>query len=112
MKSKYWPLIRYAFLVWRPLSVILVLTAASAILAALQPWPMKVLVDSGLRNGPLPGAWQLVLDTLGLPVTAALVVASAAVASLGLFALNSVVDAALTVGWAAAGQGMVFKLTA
>ena len=112
MKSKYWPLIRYAFLVWRPLSVILVLTASSSILAALQPWPLKVLVDSGLRNGPLPASWQFVLDGLGLPVSAALVVTSAAVASLGLFALNSGVDAGLTLGWAAAGQRMVFKLTA
>src|SRR5687767_10813285 len=112
MRSRYWRLLKYAVPQWRALTIILVLTAAGSALAALQPWPMKILVDSGLGNTPLPNSWLAALTTLGLPATAAVVVISAAFASLALFALNAAVDAGLTLGWAVAGQRMVFQLTA
>jgi len=111
MKGKYWRLLRYALQQWHVLVAVAVLTVLSSALLALQPWPMKVLVDSGFGEAPLPAAWRSAIDYLGLPVSGAVVVLSVALAQLALFALNSAVEAALTVGWTVAGQRMVFKLT-
>ena len=111
MKTKYWRLLRYALQQWHVLVAVAVLTVFSSALLALQPWPMKVLVDSGFGDAPLPGAWRSAIDYLGLPVSGAVIVLSVAAAQLALFTLNSIVEAALTVGWTVAGQRMVFKLT-
>lgn len=39
---------------WRALIAILALTLLASATGALQPWPMKILVDHGLRGDPLP----------------------------------------------------------
>jgi len=96
---------------WRMLSIILLLTLLTSAVAALQPWPMKILVDHALRGDPLP---QFLRDRLaqshllGVEPTSLLLVA--AFSSLLLFAINSLLDTGLNWGWAVAGQRMVYEL--
>jgi ATP-binding cassette subfamily B protein/subfamily B ATP-binding cassette protein MsbA len=111
MRPRYLGLLRYALQQWRGLLLLILLTSASSALVALQPWPMKVLVDSGFGGQPLPTGWQDALDFLQLPLSAAVIIVSVAFARIGLFAIGSAVDAGLTLGWTVTGQKMVFRLT-
>lgn len=81
----------------------LMLAAAGA--AALQPLPMKLLVDYGLR-GDAPPAW---LGSLA-GASATRMIACSAIAAILVFLLNALVDTALTWTWSVAGQRMVYEL--
>jgi ATP-binding cassette, subfamily B, bacterial len=111
VKPRYWRLLRYALQKWPALLGIVLLTILSAALTALQPWPLKMLVDGAFHGLPLPALWQSAIDFLGLPNTPSVIVITVALATLGLFAVNTAVEAGLTIGWSIAGQGMVFRLT-
>ncbi|MEI6148448.1 MAG: ABC transporter ATP-binding protein [bacterium] len=104
---KYRRLIRYAAREWPALLVILVLTSLYSVVATLQPWPMKLLVDYALGTGAgaTPLAWLPELSTPGWILAAALM-------SLVLFLFNTALDAGLTWAWSAAGQRMVYDLAA
>lgn len=87
-----------------PLAAIGGFTLFTSALTALQPWPVKLLVDHGLKGEPLPGAlpwstspWMLVM--------------AAAAATLAVFCLNAAVDAGLNWSWTVAGQRMVHELS-
>jgi ATP-binding cassette subfamily B protein/subfamily B ATP-binding cassette protein MsbA len=87
--------------------VILVLSAASAALAALQPLPMKLFVDNALGGEPVTGLPQRALDRAGIDPTRrnlSIVAAVATfVATVGAAALSSVVN----VLWESTGTRMV-----
>ena len=108
----YVRLLPYAIRQWRSFSLILLLTLGSSLVTAMQPWPMKVLIDFGLKKDTLPTPLHNCFDAVGLPATQSIIILVAALGSLSLFAISSAVDAGLTWGWAVAGQGMVFRLTA
>ena len=108
--SKYAQILRYALTEWRALSGILVITIAYSALVALQPWPLKLLVDHALGSQPLPDTLQRWLADAGIGSVAATLVAVAALVALAVFALEAALDAALTVTWARAGQRMVYTL--
>ncbi len=112
MMSKYLRLRHYAHREWRGLLVIFGLTVVVSALVALEPWPLKILVDYALSDVALPGPLRSVLELLSLNPTPMVLVAVAAVASLVLFALNSAVDVALSLAWAGSGQRMVYGLAA
>jgi ATP-binding cassette subfamily B protein/subfamily B ATP-binding cassette protein MsbA len=92
--------------------VILALTLASSAVVVLQPWPLKILVDYALQGVPLPTWLSDLLADLNLDSSPAVLVILAAVASLGLFALNSLLDVGLSWSWSVAGQRMVYDLAA
>jgi ATP-binding cassette, subfamily B, bacterial len=89
---KYARVLGYATAHWPILSAIVALSLALSAVAALQPWPLKMLVDYGLGGGSM----NMVL--------------LAAAAALALFAASAVLDAAATWGWTALGQRMVYNL--
>jgi ATP-binding cassette subfamily B protein/subfamily B ATP-binding cassette protein MsbA len=109
---RYRRLLPYALRQWPTLAAILILSFASSAVAALQPWPMKLLVDHALGTEPVPGALAALLGPLALSPTPVVLVGVAAAASLALFALDSLVDVGVSWGWTAAGQRMVFELAA
>src|SRR5262249_50746838 len=111
MKSSFRRLLPYAVKQWRALSLIALLTMAGSALTAAQPWPLKILVDYSLKGLPMPAALRGLLDSLGLPVSPAVLVLASALGSVGLFGINCALDGALTLLWAVAGQRMVFALT-
>ena len=95
MGSKYARVVRYALGHWPSLSAILSLSLALSALAALQPWPLKILVDYGLgAAGPAQPRYVVL----------------AALAGLALFAATAALDAAVTWVWSALGQRMVYGL--
>jgi ATP-binding cassette subfamily B protein/subfamily B ATP-binding cassette protein MsbA len=108
----YKRLIPYGFRQWRTLSGILMLTALSAALTALQPWPIKLVVDYALGSTPLPEILQSIFDGLSLRPLPTLIIVVAGLSVLGLYVLNSALDIGLSWGWTAAGQRMVYDLAA
>jgi ATP-binding cassette subfamily B protein/subfamily B ATP-binding cassette protein MsbA len=97
-------LLRYAGRQRSRFGFIALLTVTAASLAALQPWPMKLLVDHVLGDKSVPNLLsRFTTDTQALLV---LIV----VAGLALFVLNSLLDAALTWLWTVAGRRIVYDL--
>ena len=107
---RYKRLSRYLLRQWLTLVAILVLTAATSVVTILQPWPIKILVDYALGQTLMPASVHSLLEKFNLTLTPALLIIAAAVGSLGLFALNATLDVALSWGWSAAGQRMVYNL--
>jgi ATP-binding cassette subfamily B protein/subfamily B ATP-binding cassette protein MsbA len=103
-------LLHYVAHQWRWLAGILVLTGASSAAAALQPWPMKLLVDYALKDAEQPKLIAAILNRLDLEVTPVALVVLAGLFSLALFALNSVLSVGLSLCWNLGGQRMVYDL--
>jgi len=109
---RYRRLIAYVLRERRSLLLILALTAGSALAAALQPWPLKILFDwalGGLAPPPPLRPWLAAVGAVGAPGR---MIGVAAAAALAVFALQSALDAGLTWAWSAAGQRMVYSLAA
>jgi len=109
--NRYQYVLRHSLRQWRSLVVILGLTAATSLITALQPWPLKILVDYALSGQDLPERLRSLLGILHLKLEPATLILIAAVSSLGLYALNATIDAGLSLSWAMAGQRMVYDLT-
>src|ERR1051325_6616894 len=90
--------------------LIFVLTVTASALVALQPWPMKLLVDHILRREPLPQWLKSAAVTLHVPTTNQSLLVVIVVGGLLLFVLNSLLDAALTWSWTIAGRRVVYDL--
>ncbi|MDB6018593.1 MAG: transporter related [Pedosphaera sp.] len=103
-------LLRYFRRQPRFLALIAVFTLATSLLAALQPWPMKLLADHILGSAPLPGPLHRALEALSLDSGATVLLGIVVIGTLLLFALNSLMDVALTWCWTVAGRRMVYDL--
>ena len=108
MISKLVKLLPYARRQWRGLAVILGLTLAMSLIAAAQPWPLKILVDYGLGQGDAEGGALRFLAAYP-PMT--LIIASA-VAALIITALSMLLDAAMTWMTSLTGERMTKRLSA
>ncbi len=108
---KYKRLIQYAWRQWPALLGILALTVVGAALAALQPWPMKLLVDFALSQARAP-RYHAALTRLHISTSPVSMVVIAALASVLIFFLNSALDFGLSWAWTSAGQRMVYDLAA
>lgn len=71
---------------------------------------MKLLVDFALGDTQVPGAIAAALATFGLQPTPAVLVVVAALASLAIFVVNSVLNVGLSLSWTISGQRMVYDL--
>ncbi|HXJ73625.1 MAG TPA: ABC transporter ATP-binding protein, partial [Candidatus Dormibacteraeota bacterium] len=89
---------------------ITLLTLIASALAALQPWPMKLVADHVLGQQPLPGALGSGFAVLHLQPTPTLLLVLATLGGLALFALHSVVELVLTSTWTLVGRQMVYDL--
>ncbi|HET7867803.1 MAG TPA: ABC transporter ATP-binding protein [Burkholderiaceae bacterium] len=88
------------------LAAIVLLGLLLGVPAALQPWPLKLLLDHALGAASLPG-W---LSGLGIPLRPMSLVLLAAAASLLLFCVGAALESALTWLWSATSQRMVQAL--
>src|SRR5258706_14575741 len=84
------------------------LTLAASALAALQPWPMKLLVDHVLGQKPLPAVLQSSFKIVSSTPSPTLLLAVVTVGGLVLFALNSSLEMVLIRDWTLAGRRMVY----
>jgi ATP-binding cassette subfamily B protein/subfamily B ATP-binding cassette protein MsbA len=97
---------RYVFRQWRSLAVLVALCVLGSGLAVVQPWPLKLLIDTAFGS-QTPPQW------LGLEGNdAAALIVVAAIASFFAYALTSLVEVATTYGWMRAGQRMVYDAAA
>lgn len=110
--QNYSPLIsRYARPYWRSFALIFILTLAASALAALQPWPMKVLVDNVLGGKALPPFLENIFKIFSFQPDASRLLAIVALGGVAFFALNSIFDAALSWSWTLAGRKTVYALS-
>ena len=109
----YSRILPYALRRWPILLLILGLNLGLGAVTALQPWPLKILVDYALGNAGAAPAWlSSGLHSLSLDFTPATLVMTAGAASLAVFGLNSALDFSATWLWLATGQRMVYQLAA
>src|SRR5260221_3673064 len=92
------------------LLVILACTLGFTATTALEPWPMKLLIDYALGNTEVPPTLADLLLALHIPATPTALVILAALASLGLFVVNSALGVAMGLAWSIGGQRMVYAL--
>ena len=92
------------------LVAILLLTLVSSATTSLQPWPMKFLIDYAVQGTEVFGPLATLLGKFGMQPAPTVLVVVAAIASLIVFALNSVLDVALSLSWNVGGQRMVYDL--
>ena len=109
---RYGHLLKYGWRQWPVLLWIFVLTATTSVAAALQPWPIKILVDYALGDEEVPALITSFLDSLSLSQTPVILLVTAALATLVLFAVNSALDVGLSIAWTVGGQRMVYDLAA
>ncbi len=96
--GRYRRLLPYAARQRRTVLATTALTVAVAALTALEPWPLKILVDYALGSAA-PAGWSP-------PV----MLAAAALSSFVLWAARAAADSAIAYAWTAAGQRMVADL--
>ena len=92
---KYRRLLKYAHRRRGFFAFILLLTLASSALAALQPWPMKLLVDHVLGYNPVSPLLKSIFNLFGLRPTATVFLLVGTIGGLALFVLNSVLEVGL-----------------
>src|SRR5262245_66552751 len=97
--DRFASLLPYIFRQWKWLVGIVILTLLMSAAGALQPWPVKVLVDYGLRGDALPPALRGFLESIGIAETSFALILVAAALSMALFALNSVLAVGLSLAW-------------
>jgi ATP-binding cassette subfamily B protein/subfamily B ATP-binding cassette protein MsbA len=110
--QRYRRIIRYPLRQWPALLMILVLSTLTSTVAVLQPWPLKILIDYALGETDVPLLIRTFFEYNSLSLTPSLLVIAAAIAMLGLFAINSLLDLGLTWTWTKAGQRVVYDLAA
>jgi ATP-binding cassette subfamily B protein len=101
----------YAWRERRRLGATLVLTVILSLLAAVEPLPLKLLVDNAIGGAPLPPVAIQLLQNSGLRPDAWLLVVMAALATLLILMASAFLIAAISWLWAFAGQAMVVDLT-
>ena len=106
----YRSILRFAKPHWRYFLLIFLLTLVVSVVAPLQPWPMKLVVDHVLGDIPLPDWLIQRLTGFGLTTASATLIVVAGATTLLLYALNSVLDAILAWSWTFAGRRMVYDL--
>jgi ATP-binding cassette, subfamily B, bacterial len=105
-KRTYGLVAHYAFGQWRWFLPLIVMNALIAGLAALQPWPLKLIVDHALGQDagfPLPA--------ILLKLSSRALITVAAGAMLSLFLVSSLLNAGVTWAWNIAGRRMVHDLS-
>jgi ATP-binding cassette subfamily B protein len=110
MLHKFRRVLAYARPHWRALATVLALTLVYSALAALQPWPLKVLIDYTSGTDTLPPAFAAGFAAAGVELTSMSFIALAALATIVLFVISAVLDVGITLAWSKAGQRMVYQL--
>src|SRR5829696_2565822 len=88
------------------------LTLFGSVLVALQPWPIKIIVDSALQGQPLPPSLNRLFEWLAIVPSPSALVVIFALASLIVAALHLTNESLLAWNWTRAGRRMVFDLAA
>ena len=88
-----------------------VLTVAMPLITAMQPWPMKILVDNVLGTVPLPTSVESLFGRTGLSTGREMLLLLVVASGLFLFVLNTALDAVTIWGWTVLGRRMVYGVS-
>jgi ATP-binding cassette subfamily B protein len=110
LMQKYRRLLAFARPHTRTFVLIAALSLFSSVMVAVQPWPIKLIVDSGLQGKSLPPAIQRAFDALNFQPSRLTFVALFALAGLLIAALHIGSESLLAWNWTRAGRRMVFDL--
>src|SRR5262249_10940400 len=110
LMGKYRRILQYAKRHRPAFVLIFFLTVAASALTALQPWPIKLLVDHVLLYSPVPPVVKSALNLFGLKPGVTVFFFAGVLGGLVLFALSSVLEIALVRAWTVAGRRMVYDL--
>jgi ABC-type multidrug transport system fused ATPase/permease subunit len=108
--KNYLRILRYGLRQWPSLLLLSLMSLATSMLVALEPWPFKILVDYALGDGEVPTLLNSAFDAINLSPTPAILIVTAAVASLLLFALHSLIGFVSTWAWSFSSQHMLYDL--
>ena len=109
--NRYRTLLNYARPYRRQFVIIFLLTLASSVLIAVQPWPMKLLVDHVLADNPAPAYLQSVWGWFSTDQSPAALIVLLVVAGLLIFLLQAGLDAGLAWIWTKYGRRMVYDVS-
>src|SRR5438067_1183244 len=101
---------RYAAEQWSTLTTVVVLSVGAALVSVVQPWPLKLLVDNAIGDSSPPTWLQTALQTFSLRSDGRTLILTAAIASLGVFAISTAFEIGISWSWTLAGQRMVYSL--
>jgi ATP-binding cassette, subfamily B, bacterial len=107
---RYLKLLRYAASYRGRFLLLFVMTLMASAVTALQPWPMKLVVDYLLGHIPLPAPIAAILQKLSISSEPLKVLPVIVLTGFVLYLLNGLLDAALAWGWTSAGRRMVNDL--
>src|SRR4051794_9583807 len=110
LMHKYRRLLQYARRQRLFFFLILALTLAASLCAALQPWPMKLLVDHVLAYNPVSPFLKSFLGIFALKPTPTWFLLLGTIGGLVLFIFTSLLEAGLAWAWTRAGRRMVYDL--
>jgi ATP-binding cassette subfamily B protein/subfamily B ATP-binding cassette protein MsbA len=106
--QKYRRLLAFARPQLRAFGLIAALSVFGSAMVALQPWPIKLIVDSVLQDAVLPSAIRNVFESLGVQPSKVGLVAVFALAGLAITVLHIGSESWLAWNWTRAGRRMVF----
>ena len=110
MFYRYRRLMSYSLHQWPRVLLILGLSALVSLVAVLQPWPLKILVDYALDGGSIPEWLSPFLSYFGLGLTPMGLIILAALASILLYIVTTALSISLNWVWANAGQRAAYDL--
>ena len=111
MVEKSRPLTRCILQQWRLLTVIAALTALSSLAAAIQPWPVKLLIDSLTGTGSTAEWSSWLPPGASGSMGPGPLITFAAVATLVIYLALSGLSSALSWFWSVLGQRLVYALS-
>jgi ATP-binding cassette subfamily B protein/subfamily B ATP-binding cassette protein MsbA len=106
----YRRLVRYAAPYRRAWAGIAAGTLLTTLLALVQPWPIKVLVDHVLGDAPIPTALADVIGVLPAATTTSGLLAWVVIGGLVIVAAGAALEAVLSLQWTRVGRRMVYDL--
>ena len=109
-RGRYRILLAYAGSALPTLILIAVITLAASIVAMLEPWPMKILVDHVLSSREITGGLAELTKVLPGTGSREALLVWVALAGLIFFAIGAAMDVILTDAWVRAGQTMTYRL--
>jgi len=104
-------LLAYARPQGRSFALIVVLSILGSVLVTLQPWPVKLIVDSILQGQPLPAPIRALLDRWQVAPSGAALAGWLALIGLIIAGLHVGTESWLAWQWTRAGRRMVFDLS-
>ncbi|MGH7801475.1 MAG: ABC transporter ATP-binding protein [Thermodesulfobacteriota bacterium] len=94
------------------LLLIIVISVVSSAFAALQPWPLKILVDYALSQVPLPVKLLSFLYHFSLSPNPITLIFLAGISSIVILAIKNILSMGLSFIWSSYGQKTVYDLAA